>query len=384
MTIRTFGAIGLIAVFCLNSPALAQEEPKIDFDERGLSFDLDEVEVTVGGRLHLDTVITADEFGGNETDFRRARVEVGVRLPGDLRVRADYDFAPSREGIRNLWIDYRGIDGIGIRAGQMVVPFSIEEMMESNDLLFMERALPGSLAPGFNAGGALSASPGDWSVQAGVFFDPIDGRDPSGEGTSYVGRAVYRPISERDRILHFGAAIEHRDLAAEAEPRFRSRQELSFARARLDTRRIAGATDTTGLALEGLYIDGPLLVQAQGVHRSVDTVAGSASFDGGFVQAAWLIGDARRRYSRSRGVPTAIRPEGRTGAFEIGVRASYLDLSDESIAGGEEANFGAVLNWYLNYNVRFGINVIHSDLTPDRSGSNVNEMSLQMRAQVRF
>lgn len=266
----------------------------------------------------------------------------------------------------------------------MVVPFSIEEMMESNDLLFMERALPGSLAPGFNAGAVLSASPGDWSIQTGVFFDPIDGRDPSGEGTSYVGRAVYRPISERDRILHIGAAVEHRDLASEAEPRFRSRQELSFARARLDTRRIADATNTTGLALEGLYIDGPLLLQAQGVHRSVDTATGSASFDGGFVQTAWLIGDARRRYSRSRGVPTAIRPEGRTGAFEIGVRASYLDLSDESISGGEETNFGAVLNWYLSYNIRLGINVIHSELTPDRSGNKVSEASVQMRAQVRF
>lgn len=102
MKTRTLGAFGLMAALCLNSPASAQEDPKIDFDERGLSFDLDEVEVTVGGRLHLDTVITADEFGGNEADFRRVRIEVGVQLPGDLRLRADYDFAPSREGIRNL------------------------------------------------------------------------------------------------------------------------------------------------------------------------------------------------------------------------------------------------------------------------------------------
>jgi phosphate-selective porin OprO and OprP len=383
-SVRAFWAIASIAALGVTDPAFAEDAPTIEFRETGLSLDGEQVEATLGGRLHIDSVFAPDDFGGGQTEIRRARVELGVRLADDLRLRADYDFAPGREGVRNLWVDYRGIDGIGIRAGQFVVPFALEELMESNDLLFMDRALPGALAPGFNAGIAVRASPGDWSLQGGVFFDPIDGSEPAGAGTSYVARAVYRPVDKGRRILHFGAAIEYRGLNRSTAPRYVSRQELSIGRARLDTSSIDGASGTTGVSLEALYIDGPLLVQAQGIQRVIDTAHSSLRFEGSYIQAAWLIGSAQRRYSRGSGVPLAVRPRGKFGALEIGARFSHLDLDDGAVTGGKETNFGVVANWYANYNLRVGIDLIHARLAPDRSGDKVNETIAQARFQLRY
>jgi phosphate-selective porin OprO and OprP len=378
------GVFAFIAVSWVADPAFANDAPTLELRKTGLYLGVEQVEVTVGGRLHLDSVFAPDDFGGGETEIRRARVELGVSLPHDVRLRADYDFAPGREGVRNLWVDYRGIDGVGIRVGQFVVPFALEELMESNDLLFMDRALPGALAPGFNAGVALRASPGDWSLQGGVFFNPIDGSDPSGAGTTYVARAVYRPVDEGRRILHLGAAFEYRDLTRSAEPRYASRQELSIGRSRLDTRSIKDASGTTGVSLEAIYIDGPLLLQAQGVQRVVDAAYSSPRFEGGYIQAAWLIGKARRKYSRGSGVPLAVRPQGKFGALEIGARVSHLDLDDRAVTGGKETNFGAVANWYVNYNLRVGIDLVHAQLAPDKSGDQVNETAAQVRFQLQF
>ena len=368
----------------LASASSVAAQPQISFEEEGVVLDLGDAEVTIGGRVHLDSLVAEQSEGGDQVAFRRARIEVSAKLPGDFRFRGDYDFASGREGVRNLYLDYRGIEGVSVRAGQMVVPFNFEELMQSNDLLFMERSLAGSLAPGFNAGVAVSAAPGNWSLQGGVFFDPIDGTDPSGRGTSLAARAVYRPIQSRDHVLHFGGAIERRELSEGARPRFRSRQEQSLGRRRLSTGRIDGAEATTGFALEGLYQRGPFLVQAQAMRRDIDLAGSNASFKGGHIQSSYLFGDVRRRYSRRSGVLGAVEPQSGSNAFEFAARASFLDLEDQGINGGEEFNLSGALNWYANRNLRLSLMMIHSRFRPDEDGVDDNAVTGQGRVQVRF
>ena len=49
---------------------------------------------------------------------------------------------------------------------------------------------------------------------------------------------------------------------------------------------------------------------------------------------------------------------GGKGAFELAARASYVDLNDRDIIGGEQANLSLGLNWYPNSSWRLMLNLI--------------------------
>lgn len=46
------------------------------------------------------------------------------------------------------------------------------------------------------------------------------------------------------------------------------------------------------------------------------------------------------------------------GAWQIGVRFSYLALDDKAVQGGRVYDWTAGLNWYLNPNVKVQLNYI--------------------------
>ncbi len=45
-------------------------------------------------------------------------------------------------------------------------------------------------------------------------------------------------------------------------------------------------------------------------------------------------------------------------AWEIGLRASWVDLNDRDVRGGEQLNYGAALNNYRRPDLRFMINLL--------------------------
>ena len=44
------------------------------------------------------------------------------------------------------------------------------------------------------------------------------------------------------------------------------------------------------------------------------------------------------------------------GAWQVGARYSYVDLNDKRVHGGQENEFTAGLNWFLNPNLKFQFN----------------------------
>ena len=74
------------------------------------------------------------------------------------------------------------------------------------------------------------------------------------------------------------------------------------------------------------------------------------------------------------------------GAWELGLRYSYIDLNDEDIRGGEERNLTLGLNWYLNTKVRLMFNYIRAEVD-DRADPAVDDGTvdiLQARFQIAF
>jgi phosphate-selective porin OprO/OprP len=363
---------------------------EIEFDKKGIHVESADgkLELNLGGRIHLDAATFADDITplDSEADFRRARVELAIRFLDDFRFRVDYDFSDVSRGWKNVWGSWEFADGFEVQLGNFTAPFSMEDVMSSNNITFMERSLPNAMATGFLLGGAVSAHGESWTVALGFFEEPIDDEEDRKEtaGDGVAGRVTFLPWRNDDALVHIGAGFEARDLESGSGFRLRTRPESALASSRLlDTGTLANVDQFTTLNLEAAWRDGPFSVQGQYVHMWVDRSGiADPEFKGWYAQASWVLTGEKRNYSNSSGVFTTVEPEGDYGAFEIALRYSTLDLEDETVNGGEETNITAGINWYVTDYMRVMANFINAELHPNRSGVDEDVQIGQARLQL--
>ncbi len=97
---------------------------------------------------------------------------------------------------------------------------------------------------------------------------------------------------------------------------------------------------------------------------------------------SWFLTGETRPYRVKRGSFGRVEPNRATGAFELALRYSILDLNDGSVSGGTEENVTLGVNWYYGRNVRLMTNLMHVDT--DSKGGSEDVNILQLRAQVYF
>lgn len=201
-----------------------------------------------------------------------------------------------------------------------------------------------------------------------------------------MARATFAPLNERGRVMHFGFAVERRDLDANTTSRVRTRPEMNVgARRLIDTRNLDGVDAFTNLGAEFGVQFHSLYLQAQYLHRRNNApTLGDPSFAGGYAQVSWAITGEARGYNESAGVFTDIRPRARAGALEPAARVSRLDLSDGLVAGGEETNYALGLNWYVTDTARLMINVVRAKARPNRNGDEESVNLAGLRTQIDF
>jgi len=340
--------------------------------------------VRLGGRIHYDVARYSDDVTllEDDQDFRRARLILRAGFD-DWQFRADYDVGLV-DGWRSLYVRYGGWDRIRVTAGNQVTPFSIDELSSSNDLAFMERSLASALSPAMLTGVSVRTWGKNWSATAGVFGDELSELDRrTADGTSVIGRFTYAPIRKRRQVLHFGLAHEYRSIDTNTEVRLRARPESRLTDERLvDTGAIAGADSLSTTGVELMAILDSVRLQTEYMRLSLDAGPESADFSGGYIQASWLATGERYRYSRSRGVPTAVRPRGDWGALEFSVRYSMLDLDDGLVTGGEQTQLTAAVSLYLNEYLRTSLNYSRYDAAPNRDGIDEDGSILMFRFQA--
>jgi phosphate-selective porin OprO/OprP len=144
-----------------------------------------------------------------------------------------------------------------------------------------------------------------------------------------------------------------------------------------------------GFEAAGLY--GPFSIQGEYITVDAGRESGlsDVGFDGWYLYGSWIVTGEPRSYSVKKGVFGKIEPKrnfslknGGTGALELALRYSTIDLNDATIYGGDMDNWTMGVNWYTNPNVRFCFNYITVD--SDTAGVNDNADVFQVRAQVVF
>jgi phosphate-selective porin OprO and OprP len=379
---------GLVpAIALLAFPAHAQE---VRTDEKGLTIEAGPLELNLGGRLHLDASVFDEpdvpRTGTTSGDVRRARIELSGRVAKVLRFRVDREFAGSK-GWRNVWASIAPVRNLEIKGGNMIVPFSMEDLQSSNVTPFAERSMASALTGGFGLGGAVSAGGKNWSAGAGYFTDALandEGRTTE-RGKGLVGRVSVAPVRSRNMVLHLGLGAERRTFSALERVRFSADPGSVFAPNVISSGTLGSLDRLSAWNGEAAISIGPVLVQGQAIgvklHR---TLLDDRSFNGQTLSVGWILTGQRHEYSGSSGVFGGPDRRKGEGAFEIAARYSRLDLADGTFDRGIGRALSASAIWTINTNLRVLATYTDNRVHFPTGGLPVKNRVGVLRAQVNF
>jgi phosphate-selective porin OprO/OprP len=311
------------------------------------------------------------QFGG----MRRARTTVSVKAPGGFDAKAEFDLAS------NAWTDaylrWRGA-GHSVRIGQYKQPLYLDELNSNRNLLFMEQAMPGSMAIARRLGVGYGYAAGAWRFDVSAHGGDLRGRS---KGDGLAARLGFDPVNDGAETRHLGLSLASESPDDETA-RFRSRAELSgVSGQRLDTGTVSGVDRILRAGVEGLWIRGAWMVKSEYLSARLERdTAPDAQVDGWYVDASWFPTGHKRGYKDGLLEGPALGEGER--AVELAARVSRLDLDDAGVRGGDATTLTLGVNWYLNRNVRLMANYVHVD--SDRRGLAVEPEGLQARVQVSY
>ena len=353
----------------------------------------------VGGRIMLDGAIYDEDKTplGNQAEVRRARLYMSGTLWRAWQFKTQFDFAGNKIGVRDLYLKYTAFKPATITVGNFKEPFSLEGSTSSRYITFIERSMQDIFTPLRNMGIGVNTNGSNWSAAAGLFVDGIDDNEPSGIDESYglTGRLTFAPILDDANVLHFGASASYREMNdGNNSLRLAARPEAHTSDQKLiDTGTLTDVDSFNRYNVEAAWVQGPLSIQGQYVMMDISRDGGfdDLDFDGYYVEGSWFLTGENRVYNHKKGVfgypkVKSIAGMGGTGAWQIALRFSSLDLTDGSVIGGEEQNITAGLNWYATPNMRFMANYTQV-IDVDRPG-NIHDGDepgvFQVRAQVHW
>ena len=298
----------------------------------------------------------------------------------------------------DLWVTFKDIPFLGnIRVGNQKPPISFEHMTSSRFLNFMERSMAfdafvENQNNGFEQGISFFNQFLDKRVyaSAGVFKNTrnVFGWDTGDGEYDVTGRVAALPVWENDgeTLVHVGVGASHRDLDDHQE-NLRARLMVRNGPAVLHTiiaqAQMFGASRDL-VVPEFVFVHGPLTLQSEYYGTWVKdatipvtgngprTSVGTGFFQGGYAEALYFLTGEHKTYDRGRFAFTRVTPrsnfrgfnlgqngegcdsckDGDTGsgwgAWEVGVRYSWIDMDNRGIKGGMAQDLTVGLNWYLN------------------------------------
>jgi len=375
--------------------------------------------VGLTGRVHFDAGdyvsfqpdngAVGTQYLSNGVNARRARIGISGKAAGGWVFTFIYDGGNSQDatagGIQTAQVSYVGFKGVTIDLpGYSEPPYPLDTAGSSNDLMFMERAVPANIAAGVGAGDFRSNTGvrfyGDRYWVGAYFTGPAYGDSHTGvhERFGAFQRASMQVLNGSNYSLHLGLNAYELLEAPDTGPNtaatltLSDRPELRIdPTALLSTGAIGSVANpvSSSQAYGFEAAGGWNSLYAQGEYFKYDVnrrgLDGN-SFDGYYAQVSWTATGEHRRYLPTSGAYSAITPShpfgaGGAGAWEFAARYSYTNLTDNfvsgtaiaaqptAINGGKLKNITVGVNWYVNTYLRFMLNIVHSELDKDNGAA---------------
>ena len=323
--------------------------------------DDDSLTVEIGGRLQLDyTFFDNDKFEfENGGEMRRGRLFVKGKLARHWNYKVQYDFAPDDPELKDGYLRYTGLNNAQVWLGNFKQPASLEQLTSSKYITFTERGLVTGTTEGRRMGVGYQGWGEQYTWMATIYGDEANGNV---EGNGVGGRFVFRPNLGGDSLLHLainGSWNEDADDTIRLRVRPESHQDSHRI---LDTGPIENVNNFVRIGLEAAYVQGRFSTQAEFTSLDVNRRdAQDLTFSGYYAYASFFLTDDTRPYKAKDGAFSRVKPKSDQGAWEVALRFSSLDLTDEEILGGKGEAVTLALNFYATPHLRFMANYIAAD-----------------------
>ncbi len=379
-------------------------------------------------------------------EFRRARFGIDGSAFGPFEYRLIFDFGGS--GVENAgqlyegWAQYSGFKPFKLRIGAFAPQEGLADQDSAAAQPLLDRPASAEVARNLGAGDTrmaaqLFATHPRWLASVAVTGRTV-GVLNTGTGTAtpqtfgdplaFVGRLAVTPLIGKDWRLQLGVHATYlarpSDLSgpppAGVSPSnrytttFSDQGELRVDGTRLINTGNIDARHVDNFGLEFAAQWRGLLVQSEYDHFDVQrTVAGLSNphFDGGYVEASWVLFGEARRYNPETAAfdaPPVRHPLGESGigAVELAARYGEMNLNydagspgispaADAIRGGDLKIWTAGINWYLTPATRLALEFQHVRLfrlSPDATiyqtavGAQIGQSynSVAVRSQLSF
>jgi phosphate-selective porin OprO/OprP len=112
------------------------------------------------------------------------------------------------------------------------------------------------------------------------------------------------------------------------------------------------------------------------------------SFDGGSISFSRFLTAHRQQYRGDQGIFVNAEPSrhlgnGGSGAWEVAIRYSWLDLQDADVRGGRQRDVTLAVNWYFLPGARLQLNSVLFDIGDSLADPPVNAAGNPVRGDLR-
>lgn len=400
-------------------------ESKGKIDDKGVRWETNdgEFKFSLNGRLHTDadmfsggdikTFTDRDESGTYDpkkdgkiqnnrmtdgTEIRRLRMEFAGQFYKDWNMKMQPELANAAAnatfGIRDAYIQYTGFGDYGnFTVGQSKQPYSYQQMMSSNDMVFAERSTEYEFtnrSVNRALGLRYDLSGDSWGFATGLYGDTAT-KQTSGtstqddEGWGAAMRATIAPWMKPDELFHIGASGAFRAPATNNRyVQYRIAPTAISQIDYLDTGKMPDIQNSQFINSELVGVYGPVSMEAEynatwfnsndssnsGKGSELDNLAGNGFLQGAHIDAIYSItGESRAAaYRANEGTIRRLKPnhnlnfEDGWGALEAKARFMWVDMNqvgNQTYAGGSQVASTVGLNWYWNNWSRFMLDWTH-------------------------
>lgn len=304
----------------------------------------------------------------SQSDIRSARVSIrgniNFKKPWRYFASMGYnglDYDPSKQTPWNVTDLYlvipAGVLG-SLSVGKIKEPFIYEMVGDAANLPQTERILSPffvsrNIGVRFNKpilNDRMTLAAGwfnDWFTQGQAFAESAN---------TFAARVTALPIFEDNgtRFVHIGASIRYLE-AENGVLRYKGKNESNVSSNYVDTKDFT-ASNSWNFGFEQLWSIDNFSLLAEYVHSWANTPTGTEQFKGYYITGSWVVSGEQRPYDKKAAYARRIKPDGKSGAWEIVGRVSQVNLNGKTVEGGMLNKMYLGLNWWASqyWRVSFG------------------------------
>ena len=194
---------------------------------------------------------------------------------------------------------------------------------------------------------------------------PGNGKSLSESANTFTARVTGLPKWEQNGKQFMHSAIAFRYVEAEnGVIRLKGKNESNVSTNYVDTKDFA-ASHQMNLGIEQLWSLENFSVLFEYIHNWTATPTGTEQFRGYYATFSYILSGEQRPYDKKAAYARRVKPDGKSGAFELWTRFGRVNLNSHEILGGINNRYTSGLNWWATQYWKAGISYGISNLFKD-------------------